>query len=416
MQKLLIFSIVVSLFFFSSCDSNDDDDGQVKTRNFIQLNEKAQKLVLADNTFGLDLFQRIYAQETELDNLMVSPLSVSLALAMTYNGANNETQTAMEETLKLSGLTTEEINESYQTLIEALKSVDEKVLLEIANAIFYREGFSVEDSFISVNQTYYNAEVEALDFDATEDALETINDWVADNTNDKIDKILDNIDGSAVMFLLNAIYFNGEWNTKFEEDDTEDLPFYLEDGTSTDVSTMKKSETLPYYTNDLFSAVKLAYGAGNYNMFVFLPNTDNDVEDIVENLSDDNWQNWMNNFADSANVDLQLPKLKYGYEVKLNDVLSDMGMSIAFNPYAADFTGINKNGGLYIDFVKHKTFIEVNEEGTEAAAVTIVAIYETTANLDTSFKVNRPFLYAITEEDTGAILFIGTVKNPEYEE
>jgi len=381
----------------------------------IVLDEKSAELIEAENEFGLELFQKIYAQEEKYDNIMVSPLSVSLALAMTYNGANGETQTAMEETLKVYGLTPDEINESYATLVEALKSLDPKVVLEIANAIYYREDFSVEDDFITTNRNYYDAEVEALDFNATEQALKTINNWVADKTHDKIDKILDNISGDQVMFLLNAIYFNGIWQTKFDKDDTEDLPFYLEIGSAINVPTMKKTESLPYYSNSLYSAVKLAYGAGNYNMFVFLPNAENTVEDIVNELSTSSWESWMENFTDSVNLDLQLPRLKYKYEIKLNEVLSDMGMGIAFTS-GADFTGINKAGGLNIDYVKHKTFIEVNEKGTEAAAVTIVAIELTAVGSgNLQFKVNRPFLYAITEKDTGAILFMGTVKNPEKE-
>ncbi len=381
----------------------------------IVLDEKSVELIEAENEFGLELFQKIYSQEEKYDNIMVSPLSVSLALAMTYNGANGETQTAMEETLKVYGLTSEEINESYATLVTALKSLDPKVVLEIANAIYYREGFSVEDDFISTNRNYYDAEVEALDFGSSQ-ALKTINKWVADKTHDKIDKILDNISGDQVMFLLNAIYFNGIWQTKFDRDDTEDLPFYLENGSTINVPTMQKTESLPYYSNNLFSVVKLAYGAGNYNMFIFLPQENNSVEDLVDELNASSWESWMENFTDSANIDLQLPRLKYGYEIKLNEVLSEMGMGVSFTA-AADFTGINKNGGLFIDYVKHKTFIEVNEKGTEAAAVTIVAIRENSAALhNLQFNVNRPFLYAITEKDTGAILFMGTVKNPAKEE
>ncbi len=381
----------------------------------IELDEKSAELIEAENEFGLELFQKIYSQEVKYDNIMVSPLSVSLALAMTYNGANGETQTAMEETLKMYGLTPDEINESYATLVAALKSLDPKVVLEIANAIYYRNNFTVENEFISTNQNYYDAEVEGLDFSSTQ-ALKTINGWVADKTHNKIDKILDNINPDHVMFLLNAIYFNGIWQSRFDKDNTQDLPFYLDNGSTINVPTMQKSESLPYYSNNLFSAVKLAYGAGNYNMFIFLPQENNSVEDLVDELNTESWQSWMEGFTDSANIDLQLPRLKYKYEIKLNDVLSEMGMGITFTA-AADFTGINKNGGLCIDYVKHKTFIEVNEKGTEAAAVTIVAIRYTSAGPENvTFKVNRPFLYAITEKDTGAILFMGTVKNPAKEE
>ena len=411
MKSSLPILLVLFLLFASSC--NQDDITLPKT---ITLDEKSAELIEAENEFGLELFQKIYAGEIESDNIMVSPLSVSLALAMTYNGAKGETKTAMEETLKVYGLSPDEINESYASLVAALKSLDPKVILEIANAIYYREDFPVEQDFVTTNQNYYEAEVEALDFGSS-NALNTINGWVADKTHDKIDKILDNISDDHVMFLLNAIYFKGIWQSEFEEDDTEDLAFYLENGSTVQVPTMQKTESLPYYSNNLFRAVKLAYGAGNYNMFVFLPQEDNYVEDIVNELNVDNWKNWMESFTDTVNIDLKLPRLKYKYEIKLNDVLTDMGMGVAFTPGIADFTGINKNGNLNIDYVKHKTFIEVNEKGTEAAAVTIVAIELTSVGShNMQFNVNRPFLYAITEKDTDAILFMGTVKNPESEE
>ncbi|AHW60170.1 serpin B [Draconibacterium orientale] len=410
MKSSLSILLVLFLLFAVSC--NQDDITLPKT---ITLDEKSTELIEAENEFGLELFQKIYAGEEAADNIMVSPLSVSLALAMTYNGANGETQKAMEETLKVYGLSPDEINESYASLVAALKSLDPKVILEIANAIYYREGFPVEQDFVSTNQNYYDAEVEALNFSSPQ-AVNIINDWVADKTHDKIDKILDNISGDHVMFLLNAIYFKGIWQSEFDEDYTEDLPFYLENGSTAQVPTMQKTESLPYYSNNVFRAVKLAYGAGNYNMFVFLPQEENSLEDIVDELSVDTWKSWMESFTDTVNIDLKLPRLKYKYEITLNEVLADMGMGVAFGD-GADFTGINKGGGLKIDYVKHKTFIEVNEKGTEAAAVTVVAIgYTSVGPQNMQFNVNRPFLYAITEKDTDAILFMGTVKNPESEE
>lgn len=409
MKTLHILLILFSLLSVNSCSKSSEEPWIPKT---IELDEKSAELVKAGNEFGLELFQRIYASETKYDNIMVSPLSVSLALAMTYNGANAETKTAMEETLKVYGLSPDEINQSYKSLVTALKSLDPKVVLEIANAIFYKQEFKVEDDFVTINKNFYDAEVEALDFNSP-DAVNTINNWVADKTNDKIDKILDNISGDHVMFLLNAIYFNGIWKNEFNTDDTRDLPFYLENGSTVNVPTMQKTDTVPYFSNSLYSAVKLGYGSGNYNMFVFLPHKDNSVQDIVDQLNSNTWGEWMSNFNDSTNVDIKLPKLKYEYEVRLNGTLADMGMGIAFSNNA-DFTGINKGGRLKIDYVKHKTFIDVNEKGTEAAAVTVVGIVTTSVGpQNKQFRVDRPFFYAITEKDTGAILFMGTVKNPE---
>lgn len=410
-MKIALSLFILTLFVLVGCTKNDDDTPVV---NSIKLDEKSVQLVEAGNEFGLDLFQRIYAGETESNNIMVSPLSVSVALAMTYNGANTETKRAMEETLKVYGLSPEDINQSYKNLLQALKSLDPKVVLEIANAIFYRQGFQVENDFISINRNYYNAEVDALDF-SSRAALNTINDWVADKTHDKIEKIIDKISGDHVMFLLNAIYFNGMWQQKFDEDDTRDLPFYAESGGTVNVPTMQKTDAIPYTSNDLFSAVKLAYGAGNYSMYVFLPHQNIPIEDIIGELNQNTWNTWMNNFGSVAEVDVKLPRLKYEYEIQLNEVLSDMGMGIAFSENA-DFTAMGKGSGhLKIDYVKHKTYIDVNEKGTEAAAVTVVAMEVTSVGpkQNIQFTVDRPFFYAITEKDTGAILFMGTVKNPK---
>lgn len=399
--------ILTAAILFAACNIVDDEGIYTE----IELTEKSAQLVEANNEFGLELFQKVYNAEIEYENVMVSPLSVSLALAMTYNGAKGETKIAMEETLKLYGLTPDEINTSYQTLIEALKSLDKKVILEIANAIFYRDDFSVEPDFVSINQNFYDAEVSSLNFDSP-GALKTINGWVAEKTHDKIETILKQITPDNVMFLLNAIYFKGIWQSEFEKKNTEKKNFFLENGSTIQTDFMHQENSVLYDETELFQAVQLPYGQGNFSMSVFLPQANKSLHDVTENLTNENWKLWMENFSE-RNVSIQLPRFNYKYEIKLNDILSAMGMEIAFTG-GADFTGINKNGKLYIDYVKHKSFIEVNEEGTEAAAVTVVAVNRLSAGGGGSipFNVNRPFLFAISEKSTGAILFVGTVKNP----
>ncbi|MCG6186056.1 serpin family protein [Maribellus maritimus] len=415
MKKTTAFLTIVVLFTFFSCQKEEIDASKNEYQE-IQIDEKSAQIIEADNTFGFELFQHVYTSETEYENIMISPLSVSLALAMTYNGAKGETKTAMEETLKLHGLTPEEINTSYQTLLAALKSLDSKVLLEIANAIYYRNNFPVEQDFINTNENYYDAEVSALDFTAT-GVVDIINNWVADKTKNKIKSIVDEIKENQIMFLLNAIYFKGIWESEFDKKNTEKKDFYLEDGTTIQTDFMQQTNSVFYTSNELFEAIQLPYGQGNFNMYVFLPQTDKTLQDLAENMNKGNWDLWRESFTET-NADIEFPKFKYEYEIKLNDVLSEMGMEIAFSPDYADFKGINSGGGLYIDFVKHKSFIEVNEEGTEAAAVTAVAIaYRTTGtgNSTIPFYANKPFLFAITEKSTGAVLFMGTVKNPVYE-
>lgn len=406
MKRTLILLTTSMIVMISGCNLNNPVD----TPDF-EVSEKSAKLIDANNQFGFDLYKKIYAYEDEAENIMVSPLSVSLALAMTYNGAETSTKEAMEDALRLKGLTKEEINQSYQSLVNGLKSVDPKVLLEIANAIYYRNDFTVENSFISANRTYYNAEVSALDF-SSPSAIDVINGWVYDKTRGLIPTILQEIKPNHVMFLLNAIYFKGTWTKEFNPKSTVKQLFTIEPGKTVEVEYMHRTDTLDYARNELFSAIRLPYGKENYNMYVFLPEAGKEIEDLIEQLDKNSWEDWMKLFKKTQTVDIMLPKFKFPYEIKLNDVLSDMGMGIAFDG-RADFTGINKNGELRIDYVKHKSFIEVNEEGTEAAAVTIVAIERTsTGPSKTYFYVNRPFMFAITEKYTGAIMFMGTVKQP----
>jgi serine protease inhibitor len=400
---LLLVTVILLSF---GCDTSDSghDDGIVLTK-------KSAQLVNANNQFGLELFLNISAYEKEAENVMISPISVALALAMTCNGAETTTKSAMEKTLRLSGLTRDEINGTYQTLVDALKSLDPKVLLEIANAIYYRKDFDVEKDFVSINRKYYGAEIEGIDF-TSPSALETINGWVNTKTHGKIPEILKEITPNQVMFLLNAIYFKGIWSKEFNKQSTSNMLFYKEDGKPVSVDMMARLDTLDYFSSDLFSSIRLPYGKGNFLMYVFLPEQGKTLNNLISQLDMENWAVWMKEFKETQNVDIRLPRLKFAYEIKLNKVLSDMGMGIAFTG-GADFSGINREGGLNIDYVKHKTFVEMNEEGTEAAAVTIVAIEKNMAGpAKIPFFVNKPFLFVIAEKSTGAILFIGTVKNP----
>jgi serine protease inhibitor len=403
MKILAIFIIILN-----ACDMQENDN-----IGDLEVTQKTASLIKAGNEFGFDLFQNIYASDKENENIMVSPLSINLALAMTYNGAEGQTKIDMEKTLRVFGLSSDDINNSYHDLVDALMDLDKKVIFRIANAIFYREDFEVEKNFVAVNKQFYDAEVAPLDF-GSDEALNIINGWVNDHTDGKIETIIDRISPLHVMFLLNAIYFKGTWQQEFNEKSTEILPFYPEKGKTVQCETMQRLDTVAYMSNEIFSAVTLPYSNGSYNMTIFLPEPEKNLQDITDLLNEDNWKSWMESFAVTKNVDIKLPRFKYAYEIILNDVLTDMGMGIAFTG-GADFTGINRNGDLRIDYVKHKSFIEVNEKGTEAAAVTIVAIDRTSVGGPEKilFHVNRPFMYVITEKNTGAILFMGTVKNPD---
>lgn len=411
MKKIQIFvSIILITMLTFACKKEKQETAEMKT---VAMTEKQKELVTASNSFGFDFFKKVNEISGSNTNLMVSPLSVSMALGMARNGAANGTLEAMTATLGFAGQTDDEINESYKYIVETFSELDPKVKLQIANSIWYRTGFSVEQPFIDANSLYFNASVTPLDF-AAPTAVDAINSWVNEKTNELIPTILDQIPDDAVMYLINAVYFKGQWKYQFETKNTSSKPFTLQDGSNVQVAAMNQHATLSYFKGTGFEAIDLPYNQGNYSMTVLLPDAGKSVSEVISQLTRQNWNTWTRQFTE-MDIQLQLPKFKYDYnEQNMKPILSAMGMGEAFSPSEADFTRINPEGGLFISRVIHKSFIETNEEGTEAAAVTAVEISETSAGPDQPyyFTVNRPFVYFIQEKTTGTILFIGTVMNP----
>lgn len=412
MSKILSLALGIFICFaFTQCLDNPVSPEE---RNPSQLTMAERNVTQSDNNFGFKLLKEIVTEE-ENENIFISPLSVSMALGMTYNGANGSTQKAMQETLELSGLTLQEVNESYKSLIELLTNLDPEVKFQIANSIWYRKMFPVEDEFINLNKTYFDAEVTGLDF-SKPDALNTINGWVNDKTNGKIEKIVDRIDPLTMMFLINAIYFKGTWTYEFDKSKTTDDSFILPDGSKKSCRMMSQENEFQYFENEDFQAIDLPYGDGDFRMTVFLPRPNKDVDFLITELNQENWNKWINSFS-KRKLTLQLPKFTLRYKIKLNDVLKALGMEIAFSPQQADFTNMYKEEevleNLYISKVKHKTFVKVDEEGTEAAAVTSVEMKLT--SVGTFMRIDRPFMFAIREHNSGTILFIGKIIEPTLE-
>lgn len=405
MKNIFIILFVFPLLFISCTKENE---GNPKIPD-INLTPRQAQVLSNGNIFGCELFQKINASDPG-KNLFISPLSVSIALGMTLNGAKGSTRTDMENALKLQGLTITEINETYKNMIDYLLVVDPKVIFEIANSIWYRNTFSVEADFLKINQDYFYASVNPLDFE-NPGSVNTVNNWVSANTHDKIKTIIDEIKPEDVMFLINAIYFKGNWRSKFDPANTKQKTFYLEGGTTKETPMMIQKGTFNYFSNDLFQSVEMPYGNSRFNMYVLLPRQNKTTGDIILQLNSTNWDNWMNTYSPTDDIEIQFPKFKFEYEKSLNEALSAMGMGIVFTDQA-DFTGINGNGGLLITEVKHKTFVEVNEEGTEAAAVTSVGVGTTSAPEITYFTVNKPFIFVIAEKQTKSIVFIGKVLEP----
>ncbi|MBN1386841.1 MAG: serpin family protein [Bacteroidales bacterium] len=403
-----LFLIFASLFLIPSCEKQPDPDNQIPQ---IILREKSAQIIEADQAFAFELFGEVMTASEE-ENIMISHLSVSYALGMTYNGAAGTTLDAFNDVLHFGDLTKQEVNESYKDLMEQLIHLDEQVEFSIANSIWYRLGYNVLSAFISTNQTYFDAMVSELDFTDPQ-AVEIINNWIEEKTNDKIQDMLDYIPDDAVMYLINAIYFNAAWKYQFDKDATQTGTFYLQDGNQHETDFMKVNGTFMYTSTDNFNAVELPYGDSTFSMVVMLPYQDLDVDDLVDQMDVLTWNEWFSNSA-MTDVQVELPKFKYGFKDLLNNPLINLGLGIAFSG-GADFSLITPGGGIFISRVIHQTFIDVQEEGTEAAAATIVELRETAGPTQPIFfRADKPFLYLIKENSTGAILFMGKVGKPEY--
>ncbi len=377
------------------------------------LTASEQKLVQANDGFWLKLLQEVNKEDAE-KNVFISPLSVSFALGMTLNGAEGETYGAMQSTLGLGNMTRDDVNSSYKSLMQTLSTVDPKVQMQIANSIWYREGFSVEPAFVDVNRNYFDALVRALNF-SSQDAAPTINAWVNEKTNGKINKIVEPpISGEMVMYLINALYFKGAWTYQFKPEETRDDQFTLKDGSRVPCKMMNQETSLLLLSSDRYQAVDLAYAHGIYSMAIFLPRPGLDVDDFISSFTQTDWQQAVRNLKEQEII-LSMPKFKLEYKLDLIPSLKVLGMEIAFDGARADFRRIsqavyNQGERLYISEANHKTFVEVNEEGTEAAAVTSIGVGVTSA--PPSVRIDRPYLFLIRERSTGTVLFAGKIMNP----
>jgi serpin B len=366
-----------------------------------------QRVIGAGNDFSFALFRRLSAAQPD-SNVFTSPLSASMALGMAMNGAAGTTYDEMRATLGFGASATEsEIGESYKSLITLLRGLDPGVDFRIANSIWYRTGFPIDQGFLDRGRNWFDARVSALDFNAPS-AVPTINDWVSTSTAGKIPTILDAIQDDQVMFLINAIYFKGSWRTRFDPSRTVTAPFHAAGGDQP-AKLMHREGTIRWLQTADFEAVDLPYGNSAYSMTVVLPAAGKRVEDVAASLQSTAWTAWMAQLHD-ADIDLQLPRFKLEWERKLIPDLQSLGMRAAFVDGGADFSRMSSLGSLlYISLVKQKTYVDVNEEGTEAAAVTNVGISLTSAPVRRAFIVDRPFIFVLRERLSGTILFMGKI-------
>jgi serpin B len=344
---------------------------------------------------------------------MISPFSISSALSMTLNGATGETYEAMIEALGFEGKTLLEINETYKKLMTEMVPVDDRVVVDIANSVWVEKRLDVKQPFMITLRDYFKAEALSIDI-LDPDAVEKVNSWIEEKTHDKIVDMLDYLDPDLAMLLINAVYFNGKWKYQFNKDDTKDEPFYVAPEAPETVPMMHQTTNLNTIKKDNFRLVEIPYGQGNYTMVVMLPDDNVSIGDVSVSITPALWNEWMDELSGNIfKVELSMPRFKFEYKRLLNQDLFNLGMSIAFSD-DADFKNISDQE-LKISRVLHQTFIETNEEGTEAAAATVVEIVFKTSDPGTTvlkIDIDHPFLFFIREVSTGTILFAGKVSDP----
>ena len=379
------------------------------------LTSRETQLIEADNRFAFSLFRETLAREPAGGNVFISPVSVAMALGMAWNGAGGATRDSMTQALQLSGLTPGDVNAAYQSLIALLRGLDPSVTFTIANSVWYRQTMTPAPAFLEAVRAAFDATVQPLDFSSAQ-AGPTINRWVSDQTRGRIPEIVPTtIPSDIVAYLIDAIYFKGAWTRRFDPARTAPGPFRLRDGTTVSVPFMTHGRAVPvrYAWSAQAQVLDLPYAGGAWSMTIVLPSSGVDVDSIAASLSQERWNAWMASL-DSAELVVVLPRFTLRYELdSASAVLKALGMRIAFcdeAPYVFDFNPMFPQAGACISRVKHKTFVEVNEEGTEAAAATSVEVGVTSA--PSAFSVDRPFLLAIRERLSGSILFIGRIMNP----
>ncbi len=413
MKRLLVIILgIVVLGLFNQCEYINIPIGV----NPLEWAEDQVNLADANNTFGIGLLQELNTTQTN-ENIFISPFSVATALSMAANGAQGATQTQMNEVMAFNGFDMQAINEMYLSTINRITTLDEQVNMAMANAIWYDPSrLAINSDFANTITNYYNGEANGIAFqDPIAPSL--INNWVSDATNGTIPTVLEGIPDYAIMYLINAIYFKGNWQTPFDSLFTYSGDFNLTDGSTTTIDLMNAQTNIPYYNHEMFQAIDLAYGDSLFMMTVFVPNDGHSVHDIVSNLSLENYKNWLNALQNTQ-IMLQLPKFSIEYDQQLPTQLIAMGMDIPFAANANVFPNFSNFGtpltgnDMHITGVLHKTFIEVDEVGTEASAVTVVEVGVTSVPNYPVVAANKPFFFVIRERQANLILFAGKMMNP----
>ena len=413
MKNYILFWLTIASFLFLSSCSDQGDCNCDNPPELRPITGGEQEVIASANDFAFDIFNRININYPD-NNLFISPLSISTALSMTVNGAVGTTKDGMKEALHLGDLTDEEMNQAYKTLIEFITELDPKVTMSLANSNWYKQELSIGKSFRSILEEYYGAEVNPADF-SDPSTKDLINSWIEDKTNGKIKDMLDKIPSDAVMYLINAIYLKATWQYQFEKDKTEKMDFHLSDGTKVKTDMMfSEGVKVSRYANNELQYIEIPYGNGQFVFSIIMPNEHSKLDEVIGDLNMNQLDEFISH-SDTTSLQVYFPKFKIQFKLLLNDVLSSMGMEQSFGT-DADFSDLfDEQLNLAISRVIHQSFIEVDEEGTEAAAATIVEIVETSIDPNGTpsvINIDRPFAFLIREKHSNSILFSGKMIDP----
>jgi len=410
--------LFIGISFLFACQSDNDVsllEGEMPPlipRQDIVLTSVEQQLSLKTNSFAFKLLKTVYENERAHENILLSPMSATLALLMLNNGAAGATQDEIQQTLGYYNFSRESINTYAQKIVNAMQSLDSRGKFESANSIWVRTDFQLINSFKQINQQYYYAEIQNVDFSKPTTLL-AINNWVSDKTNKKITEIMKEIDPLTLMILINAIYFKGYWTSPFMKEYSIDDIFHASSGLDQNVPTMRKTSiSLPYAKINNYSVVELSFGNGAFSLVVVLPDEDTNISNVITQISGDWWEQITKNLGKHPfKVNLSIPRFKLEYERTINNDLKALGIKAPFNLESADFS-LASHERLFVSLLKQKNIALLDENGMESAAVTIICMDSSPSTIEytpVDFKVNRPFLYFIKEKSTGLVFFSGVI-------
>ncbi|OGX85730.1 hypothetical protein BEN47_14695 [Hymenobacter lapidarius] len=410
LYRSVLLCVAAGSLLLGSCQKNTDAVPEAPVVPMRPLTSAEKSTVSSSNAFAFRAFAKLRSGAAAAENMCVSPLSISAALTMAYNGADGSTKADMRQTLGFTPQTDAETNDSFRSLFELLTGIDNKVNFTAANSIWHGHQYQLAAPFVQQNQASFGATVQGLNF-ALPTAKDAINNWVNTKTQGKIASIVEQTQANDVLYLVNALYFKGSWTYRFDPQQTRPAPFTLENGQTRTVDMMRLAKgKYRHYADARQQLIDLPYGNRHFSMTLVVPQGNATLSEVAGRLTQAQLTTWLA-AADTTTLELRLPKFRLEYEKELNDVLTQLGMGVAFSNQA-DFSRMlaGGSGGLSISSVKHKTYLDVNEEGTEAAAVTSIGIIKT--SLPPVVQVDRPFLFLIREKESKAILFMGQLTNP----